>query len=129
MDFSKIEAFFASSLGQRILKSPRVLREYRFSMELPAGDVEPGLPAPLSEEPVVVQGALDCAFWEAARGSLSTIKPTASTTRMPFGAATARSFPFTGRRSPNARACRQEGVLYAFSLGRAVTGDFSAPKG
>ena len=23
----------------------------------------------------------------------------------------------------------KEGVLYAFSLGRAVTGDFSAPKG
>lgn len=130
VDFSKIEAFFASSLGQRILKSPRVLREYRFSMELPAGDVEPGLPAPLSEEPVVVQGALDCAFWEDGAWVIVDYK----TDRVHDADALWRRYraQLSLYREALSRCTGlpvKEGVLYAFSLGRAVTGDFSAPKG
>lgn len=56
--------FFASKLAQRILKSPRVFREYRFTIEVPASRLDGSLPPEMAAEPVVVQGAVDCAFEE-----------------------------------------------------------------
>lgn len=64
VDLESVRRFFASALAQRMAKSPRVLREYRFSFEMPASRVNPSLPSELGGEPVVVQGAVDCAFLE-----------------------------------------------------------------
>lgn len=64
VDLESVRRFFASALAQRIAKSPRVLREYRFGFEMPASQVDPSLPPELGGEPVVVQGAVDCAFFE-----------------------------------------------------------------
>lgn len=58
-----IEKFLNSNLCERILKSKKVLREFKFSVKMP-------LSASLFEEDekdensVVVQGAMDCAFLE-----------------------------------------------------------------
>ena len=64
MEMNRVQAFFASPLAQRILHAKQVLREYRFTVEIPAGEVQPGLPETLAGEPVVMQGAVDCAFEE-----------------------------------------------------------------
>ena len=55
-------AFFRSELGRRMLASPRVEREYKFSMLVPAGDYYPQ--AGEGEE-VLLQGVVDCWFQEA----------------------------------------------------------------
>ena len=64
LELPKLRGFFRSGLMARILSSPAVWREYRFTVEIPAGDVEPGLPPELRDEPVVLQGAVDCIFEE-----------------------------------------------------------------
>ncbi|MCH3972048.1 MAG: helicase-exonuclease AddAB subunit AddA [Oscillospiraceae bacterium] len=64
INLEKISAFFASSLAKRILQSPKVLREYRFTVEVPASRVEASLSQEMGKEPVIIQGAIDCAFLE-----------------------------------------------------------------
>lgn len=64
VDPAKVRAFFSSDIAARMKKSPRVLREHKFAILLPAGRFEEGLEAPLSEEKVLIQGIIDCAFEE-----------------------------------------------------------------
>ena len=64
VEIEKVRAFFSGPVARRILASPRVLREYRFTVEIPAGTVQPELTGKLAEQPVVLQGAVDCAFEE-----------------------------------------------------------------
>ncbi len=64
IDLDRISAFFASPVAGRISASPRVEREFRFTVEIPAGRVKEDLQPPLSGEPVVLQGAADCVFEE-----------------------------------------------------------------
>ncbi len=64
VNLDAVQTFFASPLAERIMKSPHVLREYRFTIEVPASRLDASLPPELGKEPVVVQGAVDCAFEE-----------------------------------------------------------------
>ena len=64
VDLAKIEQFFASDLGTRLLHAKNVLREYRFTVELPAREAAPELSAEWADQKVVLQGAIDCAFEE-----------------------------------------------------------------
>ncbi len=64
VDLACVRAFFESSLAKRILASENVMREYRFTVEITAGDVKPELAGELRNQPVVLQGAVDCAFEE-----------------------------------------------------------------
>ena len=54
-----ILAFFQSELGRELRRSPRVEREFKFSLLCPAADYYPG--APTGEE-VLLQGVVDCWF-------------------------------------------------------------------
>ena len=47
-----------------MFQADQILREYRFTVEITAGEVQPGLPQTLANEAVVMQGAVDCAFEE-----------------------------------------------------------------
>ena len=62
VDPADILRFFRSELGRRLRGSPRVEREFKFSLLVPAadyyGDAEPG-------EEVLLQGVVDCWFTEA----------------------------------------------------------------
>ena len=53
-------AFFASDLGKRLLASPEIHREFKFSLLAPASDYGPGLEG----EEVLLQGVIDCWFAE-----------------------------------------------------------------
>lgn len=60
VDPENLARFFAGSLGRRLLSSPEVRREIPFSLVLPAGTIYPDL----ASENVLVQGVIDCLFWE-----------------------------------------------------------------
>lgn len=64
IDTQKVSNFFASKLYQRIEVSPKLMREKKFAVLKPAGLFDPTLPSPLSEENVLIQGIVDCAFEE-----------------------------------------------------------------
>ena len=62
-----IKTFFTSNIAKRMLASPHIEREYRFTVEIPAETVNPELSAKLKDETVVMQGAVDCAFEESGK--------------------------------------------------------------
>ncbi len=64
VDLERVRVFFQSDLAKRILTSGSVLREYRFTVEITAGDIKHELTGELKDEPVLLQGAVDCAFEE-----------------------------------------------------------------
>lgn len=64
VEIEKIRTFFDSELGMRLLRSDHILREYRFTVELPAQKAVPNLSEQWAEQKVVLQGAIDCAFEE-----------------------------------------------------------------
>ena len=61
LDKKALIDFKNSTLFKRIVESEEVLREYRFSILLPANQV---MPCGSENEQIVVEGALDCAFKE-----------------------------------------------------------------
>lgn len=63
IDISLIVDFFQSELGKRVLTSTRVMREVPFSLVLPAGELYTDLRSSTAEK-VLVQGVLDCLFFE-----------------------------------------------------------------
>ena len=52
--------FYNSEIGQRILKSNKVFREVSFEFEIPLKDIY----STSSEESVILQGVIDCFFYE-----------------------------------------------------------------
>ncbi len=64
VDQKRVQAFFANNIAGRILASANVMREFRFTVEIPASMVKPELKEPFASQPVVLQGAVDCAFEE-----------------------------------------------------------------
>ena len=64
VDFGKVSRFFESSLAKRMLRSTNLQREYRFTADIPASMVKDGLARDLADQPVVLQGAVDCVFEE-----------------------------------------------------------------
>lgn len=63
VDCAVIAAFFAGELGRRLAAARRVMREVPFSRTVPAGRIRPDLAGnPAAEEPVLIQGVIDCLF-------------------------------------------------------------------
>jgi len=63
LDRQKLAAFFASKLYRRI-QAAQVLREQRFTCELPAGQLNATLPENMAKEKVVLQGVADLVLFE-----------------------------------------------------------------
>lgn len=59
-----INDFLHSDLMNRMLSSSMLEREFRFTVEIPAGLADKTLEFPYSEEPIILQGAVDCLFEE-----------------------------------------------------------------
>ena len=63
MDIEKLNAFFESRLAKSIMRSDRVFREKRFMIKLPASLFTEEDKDTFSEEKLLVQGVIDCAFF------------------------------------------------------------------
>jgi ATP-dependent helicase/nuclease subunit A len=64
VDTGKIAAFFASTLGERMKKSPHIYREVPFEIDIPATEVQKSLADVYQTETVILQGIIDCYFEE-----------------------------------------------------------------
>lgn len=67
INLSQARAFLSSELAERIRNSDRVLREYRFTVSVPVGDInsiEDIKTIHQDKENVLIQGAIDCSFKE-----------------------------------------------------------------
>jgi ATP-dependent helicase/nuclease subunit A len=62
IDPALVVKFFESSLGQRLLRAEKVMREVPFSLSMPAKEAYPDWTA--GDEQVLVQGVIDCFFEE-----------------------------------------------------------------
>ncbi len=60
VDCRRIAAFFRGALGQKLLRSKQVLREFKFSILEDGGDSDPAL----AGEQILLQGVVDCAIVE-----------------------------------------------------------------
>jgi ATP-dependent helicase/nuclease subunit A len=65
VDLEAVRIFFQSKIAKRILSAAHLEREYRFTVEIPAGEIRPELTGALAQEPVILQGAVDCMFEES----------------------------------------------------------------
>lgn len=67
VELHRVRAFFQGELGQRVLRSPEVVKERRFTVTIP-DYLAQGLPESEGKgEQVLLQGAVDCTFWEDGR--------------------------------------------------------------
>lgn len=64
IDTEKIRTFFRSPVAERMKKADLLLREHRFTRLVPASVFNPGLPENMKDEKVLIQGIIDCAFFE-----------------------------------------------------------------
>ena len=121
VDPADILGFFQSDLGRRLQSSPRVEREFKFSLLVPAADyykeAEPG-------EEVLLQGVVDCWFTEAD-GSVTVVD--FKTDRVTEATVEGRAEDYRPQLDAYTRALSQAaGVrvkrrcLWFFSVGRAV---------
>jgi ATP-dependent helicase/nuclease subunit A len=67
IDTDSINQFFESPLFKRIEASPKVLREQKFTMFVPISFSQPQLDEEFADEKILVQGVIDCAFFENNR--------------------------------------------------------------
>lgn len=66
VDLQRVKAFLEGPLGKRVLSSPQVERERRFTAVIPASLAEPDRVG-TEDETVILQGAVDCTFTENGR--------------------------------------------------------------
>ncbi len=116
-----ILAFFRSELGRRLRRSPRVEREFKFSLLAPAADYYPG--APTGEE-VLLPGVVDCWFVDED-GAVTVVD--FKTDRVAQDAVERRAEDYRPQLEAYSRALSQAaGVtvgrrcLWFFSVGKAV---------
>ena len=66
MNVGKLEAFFASALAADMMASDRLYREKRFMIRYPASLFSEEQDDALAKETLLVQGVIDCAFFDEA---------------------------------------------------------------
>ena len=64
MDVFKLEAFFESPLAKKMMAAEKMFREKRFMIKLPAFLFTQEDSEILTEEKILVQGVIDCAFFD-----------------------------------------------------------------
>jgi len=68
VDLHRVRAFFQGGLGKRVLASPDVVKERRFTVTIPATMAREELGEDLGkQEEVVLQGSVDCTFSEGGK--------------------------------------------------------------
>lgn len=122
VDGERVLAFFQSPLGQRLVASRQMEREFKFSMLVPAADYYPDAEA---GEEVLLQGVVDCWF-EEADGTVTVVD--FKTDRVTEHTVEARAREYRPQLEAYSRALSQalglpvgRCVLWFFALGGEVS--------
>lgn len=62
LDYNSLSRFFESDIAKEISQSTTLLREKKVTFTVPAKEIYPDICNESAEEPIVVQGYIDCAF-------------------------------------------------------------------
>lgn len=107
VDMSAIVSFFASSLGQRMLKSEKVRREWGFNLRLEGG--------------TLLQGVLDCAFMEPGKWIILDYKTDRITSMDDLASRYALQLQWYARALQEISGQPVQGkYLYSLYLGKAI---------
>ena len=119
VDKAMLERFFASETGERIINADRVLREFKFSLLVPAGELLGGD----GRDEILLQGVVDCCIEE--QGELTVIDY--KTDRVSASEAPGRAEAYAPQINAYALAMEKitgkpvrECILWFFSAERAV---------
>lgn len=63
-DINRIYEFFKSNIGQRLLSAEKVFREKAFNIEISPGEVYPDQGYKDTDDKILLQGIIDCYFFE-----------------------------------------------------------------
>lgn len=120
-----VRRFFESDLARRMMQSPLLLREKKFTIEVPVTDLYDGLDA-FPEEKVMIQGIADCAFLENGKLVVVDYKTDRLETDAQFREKYASQVGVYRRALAECTGYEVgETLLYSFHLNRAITVDNS----
>ncbi len=116
-----VERFFESDLAKRILSSENVMREKKFTIEVPINEVYEGTEE-FSDERVMIQGIADCAFTEKGELVVVDYKTDRLKTEEEFIEKYSSQVKLYKKALSVCTDYRvKETVLYSFYLGKAIT--------
>lgn len=116
-----VERFFESNLAKRILSSSCVMREKKFTVEVPINEIYEGTEE-FADEKVMIQGIADCAFLEKGELVVVDYKTDRLRTEADFAEKYASQVKLYKRALSLCTDYNvKETVLYSFYLGRAIT--------
>ncbi len=121
IDVGAVEHFFESDLAGRMLASDNVMREKKFTVEVPINEIYEGTDE-FSDEKVMIQGIADCAFTENGELVVVDYKTDRLGTEEEFIEKYSSQVKLYKRAlSLCTDYTVKETVLYSFNLGRAIT--------
>lgn len=121
VDLSKINAFFASPLANRIFDADELMREKKFAVRIPVRELYPDLPENAEGEAVVVQGIADCAFVENGELVILDFKTDRGAAPETLAVRYAEQLAIYRRALEECLGLRaKETLLYSFELGVAI---------
>lgn len=116
-----VESFFEGDLAKRILASDKVMREKKFTIEVPINEIYEGTDE-FSDEKVMVQGIADCAFVEDGELVVVDYKTDRLKTEEEFVEKYSSQVKLYKKAlSICTDYTVKETVLYSFYLGKAIT--------
>lgn len=62
LDYNSLSRFFESEIAKEIAESKELLREKKVTFTVPASEIYPDICKAAADEPILVQGYIDCAF-------------------------------------------------------------------
>ena len=123
VEIRRVQAFLLPLWRRECSKQTRSCREYRFTVEITAGEVQPGLPETLANEAVVMQGQWTVLLRRTANGWWWTLRPTMPRMKKPFGSDMRPSSPCTAGHLWLAPAFRSRNACCtSFFLNREIRG-------
>ncbi len=115
-----VQRFFESELFKRIEKSPLLMREKKFTIEVPVNEIYPEV-GELGEELMMIQGIADCAFLENGELVVVDYKTDALKTEEEFREKYKNQVLLYKKALSLSTGYRvKETFLYAFNLGKEI---------
>lgn len=116
-----VEAFFESSLAERILRSEKVMREKKFTIEVPVGEIYPDEALTAGDEMMMIQGIADCAFLENGELVVVDYKTDRLKTEEDFRKKYSSQVLLYKKALEQSTGYRvKETLLYSFNLGKEI---------